>query len=80
MLLDVLCFADPTGAAYASAHVLKGARLAEEGTHAMSGGRKLIKFFKMNYTSGSYTVHFKGGMKYHGEGSLARARKNLIEK
>ncbi|MDP4146931.1 MAG: RHS repeat-associated core domain-containing protein [Bacillota bacterium] len=76
VLLDVLCFADPTGAASAGAHVVKTAHLVEEGVHSMSGGRKLIKFFEMNHTSGSYTVHFKSGMQYHGEGSLARARKS----
>jgi hypothetical protein len=48
VLLYVLCFADPTGAASADAHALNTARLGEEGAQVMSGGRKHIKFFEMN--------------------------------
>jgi hypothetical protein len=75
VLLDVLCFADPTGSASASTHTLKAARLAER-AHSIKGGRSVIREFRMNHRSGSYTVHFKSGMKYHGEGSLARARQS----
>jgi hypothetical protein len=76
VLLDVVCMVDPTDITSTAAHALKAARESEGILRVVDEGKKLIRNFDMNRTAGSYTVHFKSGMKYHGEGSLARARKS----